>query len=82
MKASEIDGAIKDTLQQEQGFANDCDYARRPRLTLRHLNKLNKIRELRKFEMAQKRAEIHDMYGDKPDSLECSKPAMIPRETN
>ena len=36
---------------------------RRPRLTLRHLNKLRKVRELRKMEQAAHSDFVKDMYG-------------------
>lgn len=36
---------------------------RRPRLTLRHLNKLRKIKELKKLEMAAHKQFVQDMYG-------------------
>lgn len=36
---------------------------RRPRLTLRHLNKLRKVRELRDMELAAHRTFVKDMYG-------------------
>lgn len=39
------------------------DDTRRPRLTLRHLNKLRKMRELRKMEKAAHEEFVHTMYG-------------------
>lgn len=36
---------------------------RRPRLTLRHLNKLRKVRELRRMEQAAHSDFVSDMYG-------------------
>lgn len=39
------------------------DDTRRPRLTLRHLNKLRKIRELKKLEMAAHKDFVKVMYG-------------------
>lgn len=36
---------------------------RRPRLTLRHLNKLRKVKELREMELAAHRTFVKDMYG-------------------
>jgi len=36
---------------------------RRPRLTLRHLNKLRKVKELRDMELAAHRTFVKDMYG-------------------
>lgn len=40
---------------------------RRPRLTLRHLNKLRKIRELRQMELAAHREFVKTMYGTPPE---------------
>lgn len=39
------------------------DDTRRPRLTLRHLNKLRKVRELRQMEQAAHSDFVKDMYG-------------------
>lgn len=39
------------------------DDTRRPRLTLRHLNKLRKVRELKKLEMASHKDFVKAMYG-------------------
>ncbi len=39
------------------------DDTRRPRLTLRHLNKLRKVRELRRMEQAAHSDFVKDMYG-------------------
>jgi len=36
---------------------------RRPRLTLRHLNKLRKVRELRRLEQAAHQDFVRQMYG-------------------
>lgn len=46
--------------KQNQTELNDT---RRPRLTLRHLNKLRKIRELKKLEMAAHKDFVKVMYG-------------------
>ena len=40
---------------------------RRPRLTLSHLNKLRKIRELRKLEMSAQKDFVKRMYGASPE---------------
>ena len=40
---------------------------RRPRLTFKHLNKLRKIRELKKLEMAAHRKFVKTMYGSKEE---------------
>ncbi len=41
----------------------ELDDTRRPRLTLRHLNKLRKVRELRKMEKATHSEFVKQMYG-------------------
>lgn len=68
----------KSSATQEESVAS----SERPRLTLRHLNKLRKIRELRRLEQAQKRAEVHDMYGKNSDSSDDVKPTMVPRKAH
>lgn len=39
------------------------DDTRRPRLTFKHLNKMRKIRELRKLEIGAQREFVRRMYG-------------------
>ena len=46
------------------------DDTRRPRLTLRHLNKLRKVRELKKLEMAAHKNFVKVMYGAPPEGEE------------
>lgn len=41
----------------------DIDDTRRPRLTLKHLNKMNKMRNMSKAEHAQQVAVWRSMYG-------------------
>ncbi len=82
MRAREIElgrgnQATKDSRHDAESIIED-----RPRLTLRHLNKLRKIRELRKLELAKKAADVKNMYGEEPDCTEENTPPMIPRETN
>ena len=43
------------------------DDTRRPRLTLRHLNKLRKIQELKKMEMLAHKDFVKQMYGTPPE---------------
>ena len=43
---------------------------RRPRLTLRHLNKLRKIQELKKMEMMAHKDFVKQMYGAPPEGAE------------
>jgi len=43
----------------------DIDDTRRPRLTLKHINKMRNIRELRKHEHANEVDEFTVMYGSR-----------------
>ncbi len=56
----------------ENYFPEDDDYntahktdTRRPRLTFKHLNKMRKLREVKKLEMAAHRQFVKTMYGKK-----------------
>lgn len=58
----------------ENYFPEEDDYnkakksdTRRPRLTFKHINKLRKIRELKKLEMAAHRKFVKTMYGAPKD---------------
>lgn len=53
--------------KQNQAKLNDT---RRPRLTLRHLNKLRKIQELKKLEMLAHKDFVKTMYGTPPEGAE------------
>jgi hypothetical protein len=53
--------------KQNQAELNDT---RRPRLTLRHLNKLRKIQELKKLEMLAHKDFVKTMYGTPPEGEE------------
>ena len=53
--------------KQNQAELNDT---RRPRLTLRHLNKLRKIQELKKLEMLAHKDFVKTMYGTPPEGAE------------
>jgi len=55
-----INGKFFDRAQNEDQFYPLA--TRRPRLTLRHLNKLRKQRELRKVEKLKQAAAIIDIY--------------------
>lgn len=48
----------------------ELDDTRRPRLTLRHLNKLRKIQELKKLEMMAHKDFVKTMYGTPPEGEE------------
>lgn len=45
----------------------NLDDERKPKLTLRHLNKLRKMRELKKKDMIDRRKSWELMYGATPD---------------
>jgi len=53
--------------KQNQQELNDT---RRPRLTLRHLNKLRKIQELKKMELLAHKDFVKTMYGTPPEGEE------------
>jgi len=63
MKASEIDSGayVAEKLAEEED--KDSFGANRPRLTLRKLNRLRKIRELQKLEAEQHQKFVARMYG-------------------
>lgn len=63
MKASEIDSSayVAENLAEEE--EQDAFGANRPRLTLRMLSRLRKIRELQKLEAEQHRKFVARMYG-------------------
>jgi hypothetical protein len=62
MKAAEILVEFYDPNDDELGKAH-MDDSRRPRLTLSHLQKLRKSRDMEKYEKAQHLDFIPDMYG-------------------
>ena len=53
----------------EDDEGNKADYTdtRRPRLTLRHLHKLRKIRDLKHLEASQHKIFVATMYGPSTD---------------
>ena len=51
----------------DEGNMADYDDTRRPRLTLRHLNKLRKIQELKKLETEAHAEFVKQMYGTPPE---------------
>ena len=53
--------------KQNQAELSDT---RRPRLTLRHLNKLRKIQELKQLEMLEHKDFVKTMYGTPPEGAE------------
>jgi len=57
-----IDSAEDDELE---GMKRDT--TRRPRLTLRHLNKLRALRKFKRKEQISHLTDVARMYGNKPD---------------
>lgn len=62
MKASEMLVEFYDPADDELGKAR-MDDTRRPRLTMLHIQKLRKARDAEKYETAQHREFLPDMYG-------------------
>ena len=56
--------------EEDRANSRELDDTRRPRLTLRHLNKLRKIKELKKLEMSAHKQFVQDMYGPQADEGE------------
>ena len=63
MKASEIDSRAYVAEKRAEEEEKDPFGANRPRLTLRKLNRLRKIRELQKLEAEQHQKLVARMYG-------------------
>lgn len=45
----------------------DIQYTRKPRLTLRMINRLKKMRSVKELEMSKKRELLSTMYGKGPE---------------
>lgn len=69
MEKINLKGILKEYYEPELDDYSKADLedTRRPRLTLRHLNKLRKVRELRKMEKATHKEFVKTMYGAPPD---------------
>lgn len=65
MKASEMLVEYYDPADDELGKAH-MDDTRRPRLTMTHIQKLRKARDIEKYETAQQLEFLPDMYGQAP----------------
>lgn len=65
MKASEMLVEYYDPSDDELGKAH-MDDTRRPRLTMIHIQKLRKARDIEKYETAQHLEFLPDMYGQPP----------------
>jgi|TARA_B110001454_G_scaffold112379_2_gene105476 hypothetical protein len=61
MRYTELKEAYDATL--DEYTVADIDETRRPRLTLKHLNRLRKMRELKKVEMEQRENFYNIIYG-------------------
>ena len=75
MHLCEIFDSETGTDQQDPMFSPDVDQSklemtdtRKTRLTLRRINKLRLMNDLRKVEMQQKLSKIKDQYGVKPEA--------------
>lgn len=66
MKAKEMLVEFYDPADDELGVAH-MDDTRRPRLTMLHLQKLRKSRDIEKYETAQHINFLPDMYGAAPE---------------
>jgi len=53
--------------EDDEGNQHEYDDTRRPKLTLRHLNKLRKIQELKKLEGEAHAEFVKQMYGTPPE---------------
>ena len=66
MKASEIESVLRYLPTRDRHTAERLKDVGRPRLTLRHLNALNKQRDALRLEHEIEMQQIRDMYG--PDA--------------
>ncbi len=62
MRAAELLVEFYDPADDELGVAH-MDDTRRPRLTMVHLQKLRKARDIERYETAQHNSFLPDMYG-------------------
>ena len=65
MRAGEILKEYYDMADDKHQTASMSD-TRRPRLTLLHLNKLKKVREMRRFEDGKHSAQLPKIYNSAP----------------
>lgn len=61
MKLNELKQGYQDPANNEYEQAEKKD-TRRPRLTLEHLNKLRKMREIRKYEVEERKELFKKIY--------------------
>ncbi len=55
-------------VRDDQIQMRHLDDVRKPKLTLRHLNKLRKLRELRELELINQSKQLEMIYGSSSDS--------------
>jgi hypothetical protein len=65
MKYNEILNEYYDMADDQLGMLHKDD-TRRPRLTLRHVNKLKRVRELRRIEAGERERNLPKIYGQPP----------------
>jgi len=53
--------------EDDDSVSREMGDTRRPRLTLRHLNKIRKVKEMRKLETAAHKEFVQSMYGSQED---------------
>ena len=72
MKTTETMGMLLENYFPEDDESNKTELndTRRPRLTLRHLNKLRKIQELKNLENLAHKDFVKTMYGTPPEGAE------------
>lgn len=68
MRFNEVKPGHSDPAENEFANSEKMD-TRRPRLTLQHLNKLRKMREVRKLEMEERKELYKKIYQRPPPAL-------------
>lgn len=68
MRLNEVRQGHQDPSENELATASKMD-TRRPRLTLQHLNKLRKMREIRKLEIEERRELYKKIYQRPPPAI-------------
>lgn len=68
MRYNEVKTGYADPAENEFETSSKMD-TRRPRLTLQHLNKLRKMREIRKLEIEERRELYKKIYQRPPPAI-------------
>lgn len=68
MRYNEVKTGYTDPAENEFETSSKMD-TRRPRLTLQHLNKLRKMREIRKLEIEERRELYKKIYQRPPPAI-------------